>query len=125
MASVRKEAVLEAEADTVWAALREPLAVARLFDGDARVVTFANGLVVRERIITVDDASRRIAYAVVEGSPTHHNASMQVFSEAEGRSRFVWISDFLPDELAATIGPLMDQGVAALTRAFEPQSAGA
>ena len=41
---------------------------------------------------------------------------MQVFAEGDGSSRFVWISDFLPDDLAASFGPLIDQGAAAMKR---------
>jgi len=50
----------------------------------------------------------------------HHSASMQVFAESDGGgSRFVWISDFLPDDLAASFGPLIDQGTAAMRRTLE------
>ena len=98
MASIRKEIVVGAPVEDVWAAIRDVgaphkrLAPGFLVDtrleGDARVVTFANGLVVRERIVDVDDAARRLCWAVV-GSPrlTHHNSSLQVFAEGGGRSR--------------------------------------
>jgi len=39
-------------------------------EGDSRLVTFADGTVVRERIIDVDDRARRIAYSVVEWRAT-------------------------------------------------------
>src|SRR5947209_6012579 len=108
MTSIRKEILIEARPENVWAAVRDVGAVhqrlvpgvlidARL-DGDARVVTFASGVVVRELLIDVDDEARRFAYAVVEGSlrATHHNASIQVFANGEGHSRLVWITDVLP-----------------------------
>jgi hypothetical protein len=85
----------------------------------ARVVTFANGLVVRERIVAVDDGRRRVAYAALREGLVHHSASMQVFAEGAGSSRFVWISDFLPDDLAASFAPLIDQGAAAMKRTLE------
>ena len=50
---------------------------------------------------------------------THHNASMQVFDRGEGRSRFVWIADFLPDDFGPTMLPLMEQGSAALKENLE------
>ena len=121
MASIRKEIVVTAPVEDVWAAIRDVgaphkrLAPGFLVDtrleGDARVVTFANGLVVRERIVDVDDAARRLCWAVV-GSPrlTHHNASLQVFAEGGGRSRVVWIADLLPDEIAGDIRGLIEQG---------------
>jgi uncharacterized protein YndB with AHSA1/START domain len=128
MASIHKEVAVAAPAEEVWAALRDVANPHRLFrgvladarlEGDARVVTFANGLVVRERIVAVDDGRRRIAYAAMREGLVHHSASMQVFAEGAGSSRFVWISDFLPDEAAAAIGPLIDAGAAAMKRTLE------
>ena len=125
MASIHKEIPLAAPAEEVWAALRDVANPHRLFrgvladarlEGDTRVVTFADGLAVRERIVAVDDERRRVAYAVLREGLVHHSASMQVFAEGQGRSRFVWVSDFLPDDLAASFGPLIDQGAAALKR---------
>ena len=129
MASIHKEALIAAPAEDVWAALRDMgnahrlfrgvLVDARLEGGDTRVVVFANGLVVRERIVAIDDERRRVAYAVLREGLVHHNASMQVFAEGPGSSRFVWISDFLPDGLVASFGPLIDEGAAALRRTLE------
>ncbi|MFF8275368.1 SRPBCC family protein [Streptomyces lateritius] len=80
---------------------------------DTRIVTFANGVVVHELIVDIDDTARRVAYAVVGGSmaPKHHHASMQVLAGSEGRSRFLWTIDVTPDELAGPIGEMADQGV--------------
>jgi len=94
-------------------------------DGEAaRVVTFANGLVVRELIVDVDDARRRLAYAAVRGRSTHHNASFQVFDDGqvfdEGEhTRLVWIADVLPHEVAPAIAEMMDQGARVMRRALE------
>jgi len=130
MASIRKEIVVGAPGADVWAAIRDVgaphkrLAPGFLVDtrleGDARVVTFANGLVARERIVDVDDAARRLCWAVV-GSPrlTHHNASLQVFAEGGGRSRVVWIADLLPDEIAGDIRGLIEQGMTVMKKTLE------
>lgn len=126
MASIHREITIEAPAETVWAAVRDVgnvhvrlcpgvLTDARL-EGDSRVVTFANGMAVRERIVDIDDAKRRFAYAVVDGRPTHHNASMQVVDEGEGRSRLIWITDLLPQEVVAPIAALVELGAAAMQR---------
>ena len=64
-------------------------------DGEARVITFANGLVARELIVDVDDA-RRLAYSARTERLVHRNASFQVFDEGNGRCRLVWIADVLP-----------------------------
>ena len=105
MASVRLEFEIRAAPDAVWSAIRDVGAVhtrlardfvidCRLEDG-ARVVTFANGAMVRELIVDIDDDVRRLAYAVSGGSMTHHNASFQVFVTG-WTARLVWIADFLP-----------------------------
>ncbi len=75
MACIRREILVEARAENVWAAVRDVGAVhERLapgfvvdtrLEGDARVVTFANGLVARELIVDVDDDARRLSWAVV------------------------------------------------------------
>jgi hypothetical protein len=46
---------------------------------------------------------------------------MQVEAIDAHRCRFVWISDFLPDSRAATVGSLMSLGCAALKRALEQE----
>jgi hypothetical protein len=119
---------VDAAPDDVWAAFRDVGAIhtrlARGFvtdtklEGDTRIVTFANGIVARERIIDIDDARRRLAYSVVEGRPTHHHATFQVFPKGAG-SRIVWIADLLPDELKPAIEGMMDHGMTAMKSTLE------
>ena len=132
MASIRKEILIDAHPDTVWAAVRDVGAVHRRLvpgvlvdarlDGDARVVTFTNGMVVRELLVDIDDEARRFAYASVEGRAQHHNASMQVFAEGDDRSRLVWTTDVLPNELAGPIGALVEQGAAVMKKTLERET---
>lgn len=134
MASIRKELIVDAPAEHVWAAIRDVGNVhtrlarqfvidTRLEDG-SRLVTFANGEVVRERIVDIDDRARRLAYAVVDWRTTHHNASFQVAPDGEGRSRLTWITDLLPDSLADLVGGFVEQGSAAIERTLEASAAG-
>jgi len=132
MASIIKEVVIDAHPDDVWAALQDFGALHdRLVPGfvvnchlegpDVRIVTFFNGAVAREVLIGVDDAARRLTYSVTE-SPlgfTHNNASAQVFSEGVRQSRFVWITDLLPDELAAPTAEVMERGIAVIKTILE------
>jgi len=129
MASIRKERLIDASPDDVWAALRDwgalherlvPgfVADARL-DGDDRIVTFFNGAVVRELLVDLDDEARRLAWSVVDGPYTHHNGSAQVYSDREGRTRFVWIADLLPNELAERTDELMEQGIDTVKKTLE------
>ena len=134
MASIRKELIVDASADHVWAALRDigqvHTRLAREFvidtrlDGDSRLVTFANGEVIRERIVDIDDRARRLAYAVVDWRTTHHNASFQVTPDGDGRSRLTWVTDLLPDALADLVGGFVEQGCVAIKRTLETSAAG-
>src|SRR3954470_24773806 len=118
MASINREIRIAASPDVVWNALRDVGALhtrlapgfatdTRLEDG-ARIVTFGNGLVVKELIIDVDERARRVAWSAVGGRLTHHNASAQVFADGDGTTRFVWIADLLPHEMAPAIAGMID-----------------
>jgi len=127
MASIRREIVTTAAPDQVWNAVRDIGALhTRLVPGfvvdtrvepgaRARVVTFGNGMVIREPIVTVDDETRRLVWGAEGGPLTHYNGAVQVLAEGTG-SRVVWIADFLPDDAAAAVGPMIEQGMAAMKR---------
>ncbi len=93
-------------------------------DGDARIVTFANGTSARELLVDSDERACRLVYAIVGSERlTHHNASFQVFAEGEGRCRVVWIADLLPAEIAPYVDGQMELGVAAMKRTLSRQAA--
>ena len=129
MASIHEQLAVEVGADEAWAALRlvgephklfAPVLVDGQLDGDTRTVKFANGMVVQERILDVDDKRRRVAYSAVNGpGMTYHHASMQVIDAGPGRCLFVWITDFLPPEIAGNLAPLIEQGAKALKAKLE------
>lgn len=131
MASIRKEISIQASSEHVWEAIRQVNAVHQRLapgfvldvrrDGDVRVVTFANGAVVRELIVDVDDRARRLAYAVVD-SPlqmTHHHATMEVRRDGPAASRIVWIADVFPNAAIERVGPMMEQGSQAMKQNLE------
>jgi carbon monoxide dehydrogenase subunit G len=119
MASVRKEIVTSARPADVWDAIRDVGALhTRLvpgfvtdtkLDGNARIVTFGNGMVVREPIVTVDAETMRLVWSAEGGLTQHYNASVQVFAEGRG-SKVVWIADFLPDAAAPKISAAIEAG---------------
>ena len=130
MASIRKEIVVDNTPENVWDAVRDVGALhTRLvpgfvtdcrMDGDgARMVTFANGMTVRELIVDLNESERRLAWSAVGGRLSHHNASVQVLAEGAGRSRIVWIADLLPNEMAAPIDGMIQQGMNAMKRALD------
>jgi carbon monoxide dehydrogenase subunit G len=124
MASIRKEISTAADADDVWDALRDVGALhTRLVPGfvtdtklepGARIVTFGNGMVARELIVTVDESARRVVWSAAGGALTHHNASAQVIPDAAGPTKVVWIADLLPEDAAAPIAAMMEQGMAVM-----------
>ena len=126
MASIHKDILIDASPDDVWDALRDFGALhTRLvpgfvtdtkLDGDARIVTFANGTVARETLVDCDDARRRLVYAINSDRVKHYSASAQVFADGDGRTRFVWIVDVLPNDIAPYISSQMDQGVLAVQK---------
>jgi hypothetical protein len=131
MASLTREATIDADPEAVWDALRDwGAAHQRLvpgflldlrLEGRDRVVTFFNGAVVRELFLGADDQARRLAWGIADSSLglTHYNASAQVIPDGAARCRFVWIADLLPDDLAATVASLMERGLATIKKTLE------
>jgi hypothetical protein len=128
MASIHKDIAIDAAPVDVWSAVRDFGAVhkrlapgfvldARL-EGDARIVTLANGTVARERLVDCDEVRRRLVYAVVSERVSQHSASVQVVAEGEARSRLIWIVDVLPNEIAPYIDAQMDQAALAMQKAL-------
>ena len=129
MATLHKQIAVAAGAASVWSAVRDfgqvhtrvaPGFLTKLeIDNGDRVITFFNGLVARERLVTVDDESCRLVYSVVKGRPSHYSAAVQVFPEGDDRSRVVWTIDLLPDELAPTVGGMMDHALPLMKKTLE------
>src|SRR5205809_3898060 len=130
MATLRREVPVASGAAPVWQRLRDfgqvhtkvaPgfLTGLKMDKGD-RIVTFFNGMVARERLVTLDDETCRLVYAVVEGRASHYNAAVQDFPEGDGRSRLVWTIDLLPDELAPAIGGMMDHAAGFKKKTLDP-----
>jgi hypothetical protein len=127
MASIHKEVALDARADDVWNAVRDFGAVHRRvapgflldakLDGDARIVTFSNGTVAREVLVTCDDTRKRLVYAVVSERVKQHSASIQIVADGD-RSRMIWIADVLPNEIAPYIDGQMELGTDAIRKTF-------
>ena len=85
---------------------------------DARIVTFGNGMVVKELIIDIDDTKRRVAWSAQSERMTHHNASLQIIADGDG-CRAVWIADLLPHAVAPAIAGMIDAGMAAMKKTLD------
>jgi hypothetical protein len=129
MATIRKEIRIDQSKEFVWDAIRDVGAIHKRLvpgfvvdcklEGDWRTVTFANGMIMRELIVDVDDNTCRHSWSV-RGEPlTHHNASIQVFSDGPDKCRVVWIADLMPNEVAETVGEMIQQGLDTMKKTLE------
>jgi len=129
MAAIHKEIEIERNKEFVWDAIRDVGAIHKRLvpgfvvdcqlEGDWRIVTFANGMVVRELIVDVDDESCRHSWSARGESFTHHNASIQAFPEGRDTCRVVWIADLMPNEVAEAVGEMIQQGLNTMKQTLE------
>jgi hypothetical protein len=129
MASIYKEFLVRASPQFVWEAIKDVGAIhSRLaqgfvtnavLEGSLRTVTFANGFVVQEQIVSANDELRRLAYRAVGGKATHHNAYFQVFPATAGTSKVLWVTDLLPDEVKDPIEQMVELGSVAMQKTLE------
>ena len=109
MATIRSELKTRASASDVWSAVRDIGALhTRLVPGfvtdtklepGARIVTFVNGMVLREPIVTLDDEARRLVWTAEGGRASHYNAALQVSELADGLTSVVWTKGMASDEV--------------------------
>lgn len=128
MASIRKQVHIDAPVVKVWDALRDVGALhTRLvpgfvtdtkMDGNARIVTFGNGQVAREEIVSVDDSLRRVAWAILDPPFEHYSGVAWVEPEVGG-ARFTWTVDLLPNEMAEKVDGMMSAGIQVIKKTLE------
>ena len=133
MASIHKDIRIEAPAHEVWDAVRDFGALHRRLvpgfvldthlDGEARIVSFANGTVARELLVDCDEPRRRLVYAAVSERIKQHSASVQVIADGEACCRLIWTVDVLPHEIAPYIDGQMDQAALAMQKALRTADA--
>jgi hypothetical protein len=132
MASIHKEIHIDAPVTLIWGALRDVGALHTKLvpgfvtdtrmDGRARIVTFGNGMVAREEIVSVDDQRHRVCWAILDAPFQHYSAAAWVADEGDG-ARFVWTVDLLPDELAGRVEGMMDAGIQVIQKTLESTAA--
>jgi hypothetical protein len=134
MATVCVEAIIDVPAHRVWDVVADVGAVhqrllpgrvaAARIEGDVRILTMPDGAQVRELILAVDHAIRRMAYTVTEGQRlplTYHHAAFQVFEEGD-RSRLVWLTDVLPHAMADVVKGRVERGIQEIKELLELDS---
>jgi hypothetical protein len=132
MPTIHLEITIDAAPETIWDAARDVGALhTRLVPGfvvatemlpdcpvPTRRVTFAEGVTVDERIVSIDDERRRLVWTVVEID--HHNGALQIFPGPDGQgARVTWTADVLPAEIADRIAPMMQMGLERMKACFE------
>jgi carbon monoxide dehydrogenase subunit G len=130
MTSIAVEISTEASPSAVWEAIRDigalhtslvpGFVVATELVPGGRRVTFGNGKVVVERIVSLNDDLRRLVWTAQGGMAglAHYNGAVQVYPREMGGSRVVWTADVLPDEAAGPIGAMMRDGAIAMNTAL-------
>lgn len=131
VATVERQIFIKAQQEAVWDAVCDigalhtrlvpGFVVDTKLEGESRVVTFGNGMVVREPIISVDSERLRIAWGAEGGALTHYNASLQLHAE-RGGTRVVWTSDLLPHAMAEQVAGMQEQGLAVMKKTLEQRA---
>jgi hypothetical protein len=129
MATIRSEIKTRAKPSEVWSAIRDIGALhTRLVPGfvadtrlepGARVVTFVNGVTLREPIVTLDDEARRLVWTHEGGRARHYNGALEVSEAAGGLTSVVWTADFLPDDIGGYMAQAIEAGMAAMQRSLD------
>ena len=133
MATIIKDFAIDANPADVWGALEDfgalhtrlvpGFVTACSLDGDTRTVTFSNGSIAKELLVTNDGKLRRLVNTIQSGQLKQHSASAQVFDSGNGGTRFVWTVDVLPNEVVPYMSGQMDLGVAAMQEALARKAA--
>jgi len=133
MAAIHKAIEIGKSAEFVWNAIRDVGAIHKRLvpgfvvdcklEGDARIVTFGNGMVARELIISVDDELRRHSWSARAANLIHHNASVQVFPAGQDKCRVAWIADLLPNEVAPAMSDMIQQALETMKQTLEDSQA--
>lgn len=131
MATVRKAVTIARPADAVWDAVSDagqlhtrvaPSVVANCtweVEGEVRIVTFGNGLILRELMISNDHAARRLAWSAQSDLWEHHNASLQIYPLIDGSCEAVWTADVLPHSAGDLMGQFLTMGLDAMKSHME------
>ena len=131
MATVRKSVAIKRSASDVWDAISDAgqlhtrvvpgMVVDTVLedDGEVRIVTFANNVVLKELMISNDAEAMRLAWSAQSEQWTHHNASLQIFGTGDDQCEAVWTADVLPHAAAAMMDQFLTAGLGAMKAHME------
>jgi uncharacterized protein YndB with AHSA1/START domain len=123
LARIEKSIQINRSPDDVWAVVGDIGAISTWlpaigqssFTDGVRECTMEGGGALREQISNRDDTTRRYEYEITEGPMPldHHHAWMSV-DEVDSGSRVTWITEIAPDDMAAAMEPVLDEGMQSL-----------
>ena len=131
MATVRKSVTIAKPANEVWDAVSDagqlhtrvvPGMVTNTTledDGNVRIVTFGNGMILKEYMISNDAVAMRLAWSAESDQWAHHNVSLQVFAGDDGTCEAVLTADVLPHAAGALMEQFLTAGLAAMKAHME------
>ena len=128
MADGKAEVSIDRSPDEVWKLVREfggletwmPGVETCVVDGDVRTIGMM-GIEIKEKLRSLDDSTRTIAYSVVEspmGNLESHLATISVESEGDV-SHLTWTVDVVPDDLLGLFLPVYEGAVVELKKKIE------
>ncbi|HEY3143742.1 MAG TPA: SRPBCC family protein [Acidimicrobiales bacterium] len=129
MATMRREIWIDRPADEVWAVVGHPAAVTKWFpqmtevkvEGDRRIITLASGLDLVERVSVRHDL-RRFQYRLEGPLPIdHHQASIDVIPDGDGRCLVVYSTDVVPHALALVLDGAVGDALDSLKQLMEAE----
>lgn len=88
-------------------------------DGAVRIVTFADGTVLHEDIVSLDHARRELVWTAKGGPWTHHNAWLAVTDRADGGGDVTWTADVLPHSAGEIIAGFVSAGLQTMKAHYE------
>lgn len=128
MARIEKTIDIDRSADDVWAVVGDIGAISTWlpaigessFHDGVRECTMDGGGTLHEQISNHDDANRSYEYEITEAPMPleHHHAWMSV-EEIDGGSRVTWITEIAPDDMAAAMEPVFEEGMQSLKAHLE------
>jgi carbon monoxide dehydrogenase subunit G len=130
-ASVRRQALIAAPADAVWAVVTRADVLATWFPGlqqvvmktpTVRTITTGVGLSLDEEILTNDPLQRRFQYRISGGFFREHLASIDVLPLADQTCLVTYASDADPATMAIVLGGVMEGALASLKQQVEAGS---
>lgn len=118
MTTIYKEVNIDAPLNKIWESISDTANIADLVGflatsnqtDDTRVCTLEGGGELKEKIVSVDDDLKRVAYTITESplNMEYHSASMQL-EETEDGTKLVWTVDLLPEAAKQQMGPMLEQ----------------